>query len=197
MRWRNEALTVFSAVVGFFSLSFLGLSTPLAQVSASVVPACSLRQLAVTSKSQVGAGGTDGGVLLFRNITSRACSLTGYPVVVVRGQKNGTTIRAAHVLSGMLGGWDWSGLPPRPRPPVVVLSGKTGFASDWYQYSENGPVGYTLFRARTLEVGLASSKSLVRVRGIVDAAEGKMWVTPFVPGGTGTDEPTTAPSRRD
>ena len=195
MRWQSVHIAVVVAVVGTVSLSFLVLAIPLAQVSASAVPRCSLRQLAITAKGQAGAGGTDGGVLSFRNISSRACSLTCYPVVVARGRKKGSTIRAAHELSGMLGGWDWNGLPPKPKPPVVVLAGNTGFASDWFQYSENGPAGYTLFRARTLQVGLAGSKSFVRVRGMVDAAEGKMWVTPFVPGRTGTDEPTTTPSR--
>ncbi len=68
MRWQNVDIAVFGAVVGFVSLSFVALATPLAPVSASAVPRCSLRQLAVTVNAQVGAGGTDGGVLLFRNI---------------------------------------------------------------------------------------------------------------------------------
>ncbi len=193
-RWENMDGAVFGAIVGMVALSFVVLATPLAQVSAAAVPRCSLRQLAITANGQVGAGGTDGGVLTYRNTSRHACSLTGYPNVVARGPK-GSAIRAVHVFSGMLGGWDWSGLSPKPKPPVVVLSGTKGFASDWFQFSENGPAGYTLFRASTLEVSLVGSKPFVRVRGIVDAAEGKMWVTPFVPGRTGTDEPTTTPSR--
>jgi hypothetical protein len=154
----------------------------------SSVPPCALSRLAVTSEDQVGAGGTDGGVLLFRNISTHACSLHGYPNVLAIA-KSGRSIMASDLANGMLGGWDWSGIAPAPRPPTVVLANSHEFASDWYQYTENGPAGYTLFLASTLSVGLPGSRSVVHVRGSVDAAEGKMWVTPFVPGKTGTAEP--------
>ncbi len=157
---------------------------------ASSVPTCLLSQLAVTSGEAFGAGGTDGGILLFRNISSRACSLSGYPTVVAIG-KDGSTITASDVPNDMLGGWDWSGVTTPPKPPTVVLANKSESASDWYQYGENGPAGYTLFVANTLSVGLSRSKSLRHVTGSVDAAEGKMVVTPFVPGKTGTAEPRT------
>ncbi len=154
----------------------------------SSIPACSLSQLAVTSENQAGAGGTDGGILMYRNVSTHACSLRGYPNVVAIG-KSGRSITAAHLANGMLGGWDWSGVVPVPRPPTVVLASDRDVASDWYQYSENGPAGYTLFLASTLSVRLPGSRLVVHVRGSVDAAEGKMWVTPFVPGKTGTAEP--------
>jgi hypothetical protein len=157
--------------------------------SQAVAPECSLKQLSVTSNGQAGAGGTDGGVLLFRNVSSHACSLTGYPNVVAIGKTKGSTITATDQLNGMLGGWDWTGNSPAPKPPTVVLANKNEVASDWYQYSENGPAGYTLFHAKTLRVGLSGSRSVVQVNGSVDAAEGKMWVTPFVRGKSGTAEP--------
>jgi hypothetical protein len=158
--------------------------------SASSVPTCSIRQLSVTSKGPIGAGGTDGGILQFRNISSRTCSLFGYPNVVAVGT-GGSEIEATHVSNGMLGGWDWTGLTTAPKPPTVVLSNKSEVASDWYQYSENGPSGYKIFRASSLSVGLSRSTSVVDVRGSVFAADGKMWITPFVPGNTGTAEPRT------
>jgi hypothetical protein len=156
--------------------------------SQAVAPECSLRQLSVTSNGQVGAGGTDGGVLLFRNVSSHACSLTGYPNVVAIGKSN-ATITASDSPNDMLGGWDWTGNSPAPKPPIVVLANKNEVASDWYQYSENGPAGYTLFHANILRVGLSGSRSVVQVNGSVDAAEGKMLVTPFVRGKSGTAEP--------
>jgi hypothetical protein len=95
----------------------------------------------------------------------------------------------------MLGGWDWSGLTPRaPKPPTVILANKSEFASDWYQYSEVGPVKYTIFKASTLSVSLSGSTSAVHVSGSVYAVNGKMWVTPFVSGKTGTAEPSTTTS---
>jgi len=155
----------------------------LARTVTSSAPRCSLRQLSVTSEGQVGAGGTDGGILLFRNISSHACSLTGYPNVIAIGKATGSTIKASHVTDGYLGGL--TGVTATPKPPTVVLANKSDVASDWYQYSENGPAGYTLFHASTLSVGLSGSTSVVHVSGLVDAADGKMWVTPFVPGRTG------------
>jgi hypothetical protein len=126
---------------------------------------------------------------LFRNLSSHACALTGYPHVVAVKRATGRTITASDLSNAMLGGWDWTGEPPVPKPPTVVLTNKRDVASDWYQYSENGPAGYTLFVTSTLNVGVPGSTSVVRVIGSVDAAEGKMWVTPFVPGRTGTAEP--------
>jgi hypothetical protein len=153
------------------------------------IPRCTIGQLSVVSEGQVGAGGTDGGVLLFRNLSSHACALTGYPHVAAIKQTTGQAITATDLSNGMLGGWDWTGESPAPKPPTVVLANKNDVASDWFQYSENGPAGYTLFVTNTLHVGLPGSPSVVRVTGSVDAADGKMWVTPFVPGKTGTAEP--------
>jgi uncharacterized protein DUF4232 len=158
--------------------------------AASSVPTCSIGQLSVTSKGLIGAGGTDGGILLFRNVSSRACSLFGYPNVRAIGT-GGSVIEASHMSNGMLGGWDWTGLSKAPKPPTIVLTNKSELASNWYQYSENGPAGYKIFRARTLSIGLAGSSAAVHVRGSVFAADGKMSVTPFVPGATGTAEPRT------
>ena len=125
---------------------------------------------------------------LFRNLSSHACSLTGYPNVEAIA-KSGSSITASRVSNDMLGGWNWTGESPEPKPPTVVLANKNQVASDWYQYSENGPAGYTLFLANSLRIALPGSKSVVQVRGWVDAAEGRMVVTPFVPGKTGTAEP--------
>src|ERR1035438_4263144 len=50
-------------------------------VSTADYPRCTTSQVSVVSEGQAGAGGTDGGVLLFRNVSSRACSLSGYPNV--------------------------------------------------------------------------------------------------------------------
>jgi hypothetical protein len=149
-----------------------------------------LSQLVISTGEPFGAGGTDGGILLFRNISAHACSLSGYPDVVAIGN-NGSTITAAHVPNDMLGGWDWAGVTTPPKPPTIVLANKRDVASDWYQYGENGPAGYTLFLAHTLSIGLSGSKSVRHVSGSVDAAEGKMVVTPFVTGKTGTAEPRT------
>jgi hypothetical protein len=154
-----------------------------------VAPECSIGQLTVTPVGPIGAGGTDGGILLFRNVSSHACSLAGYPNVVAYGNARGSTITASDQSNGMLGGWDWTGLSSAPRPPIVVLANKNEVASDWYQYSENGPSGYTIFRASILGVGLSGSTSLVHVTGSVYAVDGKMFVTPFVSGKTGTAEP--------
>ena len=195
-------------------------------------PRCTIAQLSVASGVRVGAGGADGGVLLFRNVSSHACSLTGYPNVEAIGASRSVTITASHMSSWMLGGWDWSGIssssrkPPfivangtsrsstmtvvvgsdggrsywsvissAVRPPTVVLANRSDVASDWYQYSENGPAGSTLFHANTLRVGLPGSRSVVQVRGSVDAVEGQIVVTPFVTGKTGTGEPRSKTSR--
>lgn len=164
----------------------------LARTVAPAAPVCSLGQLSVISEGRVGAGGTDGEILLFRNISSHVCSLTGYPNVVAIGNPETSTMTASHVTSAMLGGWDWSKVSPgAPKPPTVVLSNKREVASDWYQYPENGPVGATIFHASTLGVGLPGSTSVVHVKGFVYSADGKFWVTPFVPGRTGTAEPNT------
>jgi hypothetical protein len=162
---------------------------------AASVPKCTLTQLSVTSKGPFGAGGTDGGILLFRNISAHACSLTGYPHVVAVGKTKGSTITASHRTSGMLGGWDSSRLTPQaPKPPTVILANRSEVASDWYQYVEFGPAGYTIFKASTLSIGLSGSTSAVHVSGSVYAANGKMWITPFVPGKTGNAEPSTTTS---
>src|SRR5665213_2328006 len=161
-------------------------------------PRCTVSQLSVTSKENgVGAGGTDGGILLFRNISTHACSLSGYPNVVAIGKTRGQKITASDAPNDMLGGWNWSGVTPAPKLPTVVLANKNDVASDWYQYGENGPAGYTLFHASTLSVALYGSKSALQVRGSVDAAAGKMVVTPFVPGKTGSGEPRAKDSSRD
>jgi hypothetical protein len=163
-------------------------------VIAANYPRCTVSQLSVTSENGVGAGGTDGGILLFRNISTHACSLSGYPIVVAIGRTKGQTITASDALNDMLGGWDWSGVASARKLPTVDLANKNDVASDWYQYGENGPAGYTLFHASTLSIGLQGSKSAFQVRSLVDAAEGKMVVTPFVPGKTGSGEPRTSTS---
>jgi hypothetical protein len=155
-------------------------------------PRCTVTQLLVTSKAPVGAGGTDGAVLLFRNVSSHACSLTGFPNVEAIG-KSGSSITASHVSNYMLGGWDWTGQTSPPKPPTVLLSNRNQVASDWYQYLENGPVGYSLFLANSLRIALPGSRAVVQVKGWVDAAQGRMVVTPFVPGTTGTAEPKNHP----
>lgn len=186
-----------SASAAVAALAVLSMSALIGTSSAGTasVPKCKLDQLSVTSKRPFGALGTGGGILLFRNISAHACSLTGYPHVVAIGKTKGSRITASHETSGMLGGWDWSGLTPRaPKPPTVILANKSEFASDWYQYSEVGPVKYTIFKASTLSVSLSGSTSAVHVSGSVYAVNGKMWVTPFVSGKTGTAEPSTTTS---
>jgi hypothetical protein len=190
-------------------------------------PRCTIAQLSVASESHVGVGGAAGGVLLFRNVSTHPCSLTGYPNVEAVGTSRSVTITASHVSSDMLGGWDWSGISSSSRktppfivangksrsstttvvigsdgrryywsvissalkPPTVVLANRSDFASTWYQYSENGPAGSALFHANTLRVGLPGSTSVVIARVRVDAVEGRIVVTPFVTGRTGTGEP--------
>ena len=182
----TRVISEMVAFIIFLSLSWI-LTSYLLNASGTPVPACSLHQLSITSSVREGAGGTDGGLIVVRNISSRACSLTGYPHVVAMNKK-GRTITASHVAHGMLGGWDWTALPPFPKPPTVVLSNSTQFASDWYEYSENGPIPANYFFASRLIIGLAGSTLRVRVAGVVDADQGKMWVTPFVSGKTGTNE---------
>lgn len=177
--------TLISASI-FYSQSKRPTTSANRGASASEYPRCTPSQLSVTSVGQVGAGGTDGAVLLFRNVSSHACSLAGFPNVEAIG-KSGASITASHVSNDMLGGLNWPGTTPPPRPPTVVLTNKGKVASDWYQYSENGPAGYTLFKASILRVRLPGSKSEIQVTGSVDAAEGRMVVTPFVPGRTGTE----------
>lgn len=186
--------TLFAATI-YFSQSKHSTTGANKVVSVAGYPRCTVSQLSITSEAQAGAGGTDGAVLLFRNVSSHACSLTGYPKVEAIGKPRGS-ITASRVSNDMLGGWNWTGESPEPKPPTVVLSNKNQVASDWYQYSENGPAGYTLFVANSLRIAVPGSESVVQVRGWVDAAEGRMVVTPFVPGKTGTAEPKTKNSNQ-
>jgi hypothetical protein len=99
------------------------------------------------------------------------------------------------VVMGSVGGWNyWSVISSTVRPPRVVLAGRNDVASDWYQYSENGPAGSAIFRANTLRVGLPGSRSVVRLRGRIDAFDGQIVVTPFVSGKSGTAEPRSKTS---
>jgi hypothetical protein len=70
----TRTISALTAVAALAVLS-MGALAGTSSAGAASVPKCTLGQLSVTSKGRVGAGGTDGGILLFRNISAHACSL--------------------------------------------------------------------------------------------------------------------------
>jgi hypothetical protein len=67
-------------------------------------PACGNHSLAVTQTPSDGAAGHGGFVLLFRNRTSQACTIHGYPGLDALGSYGHVLAHADRTLSGYMGG---------------------------------------------------------------------------------------------
>lgn len=162
-----------------------------AQSSAITVLPCTISTLSITATSVTGAGGNDGGVLHYKNISSHSCSLHGYPTVIAMDGANRKAEIAVHRSWGYLGGWQWGVLGPNADNPtdvatkipnIILAPGKDG-ASSMYQYSENA--SYACPKTNSLRVGLPRSTRLANVSAILWACTG-LEANPFVPGNTGT-----------
>jgi hypothetical protein len=72
--------------------------------AATRVAPCSSNHLTVHHTATDGAAGHGSFVLVFRNIGSHSCTLTGYPRVHALSERGHLMARAAHTLSGYSGG---------------------------------------------------------------------------------------------
>jgi hypothetical protein len=162
-----------------------------ASSSAAAIARCTTSQLSITATPEVGAGGNDGGVLHYRNISSRACSLNGYPTVIATDGADHRPEIAEHRSWGYLGGWQWNVLGSNPddptdvatKMPIVNLAPGKGGASSIFQYSEN--TTYACPKTASILVGLPNSKRRTRVSANLWACIG-LEANPIVPGTSGT-----------
>jgi len=101
---------------------------------AAGLPRCRDTQIAITGTQLPGAAVSGGWVLRYRNVSSSACTLSGYPVVVGVVSATGKSEMAKRARSGALGGWEQRH-PGAPKPlPIVVLRARTGVASSVVEF---------------------------------------------------------------
>jgi hypothetical protein len=162
-----------------------------AQSTAATIARCTVPQLSITATQEVGAGGNDGGVLHYRNISAQICSLRGYPTVIATDGANRNPEIAMHRSWGYLGGWQWNISGPNPnnptdvalKMPIIYLAPENGGASSIFQYSEN--TTFACPKTTSILVGLPTSKRLIRVSANLWACTG-LEANPIVAGNNGT-----------
>jgi hypothetical protein len=134
-------------------------SKALAGQWATQVRACSLNRLSVTVPSASAAGGTEGMLIAFRNVSPNTCQLHGYPEVVAA--RRGASFTAIASASTYLGG-----LLPGGAPPLVTLRpGSTASvvvaAGDNPRSSTSSPCVHERYKSVTVWLpGLPDSKKL-------------------------------------
>ncbi len=155
---------------------------------APAAPACQNGQIAVTPSPGGAAAGNVSQLILFRNVSDVACTLTGYPGVAALGAAGAQLEQAKRELKGMLGGLQNN----TTTPPAVALEpgglasaaveggdepGPGATSCPWYPSFLVTPPGLT--QSVTIPVGLPGSS----IPGFPGC--GPIRIDPVVPGGNG------------
>jgi hypothetical protein len=177
---------------------------------------CSLSSLKVSVEN---GDGLHHGVELiqFKNLTSSACTLQGYPEIealllngkapknlkgMYRSSPTGSVKRATRVEMAWAGGVNWStGVFPSAAaqrafvPPVITLAAKTGVASSTLNWVD-GPNTGTCPAFDKIKIGVAD-RFIVRSLGLgyADPLCYEFAVTPIVRGSTGAMNISTTPGK--
>ncbi len=103
--------------------------------SATTPTPCTSAQLAVTGVAAEGAAVSAGEIVRYRNVSDAACTLHGYPIVVMLGDSAHRALLARDERDGYLGGWGGYSSTSGPTPlPVVELRARGGVASSLIQW---------------------------------------------------------------
>jgi hypothetical protein len=160
--------------------------SPYYAANAAAVPRCVDIQLAVGATAAQGGSLHAGMVLHYRNSSSTACSLIGYPDIVGLNLATGKSHAAGHLSDGYLGGWEGY-VNGRAKPlPLVVLRARKGVASSMVEWADCGTAqqkGCTVLTSLWVDAPGGTRpfafKERILVSGYFDA-------TPIVPSDTGS-----------
>jgi hypothetical protein len=157
-------------------------------VAAAPLPRCGDSQLALSTTTPEGAALSAAFVVRYRDVSSSACTLSGYSTVIALVSPTGPSVVAAHEAQSYFGGWERAG-----PLPTVVLAAHNGVASSLVSYlapividpRPDCPRHLPSFRARSLWVGLpGGARPFVLVVPSMVVC-GYLFATPIVPGTTG------------
>ena len=153
------------------------------RAGAAALPRCRDTQLVVTGVEAPGAAVTAGWVVRYKNVTSSACTLTGYPNVVGVNFVTGKSFAAAHRRNGSVGGWQRS-YSGEPKPlPTVVLPARQGVASSMVEYLGASPApSCPIVTSLWVNVPGGTRPFVLKVS---TAVCGQFDANPIVPGTTG------------
>jgi len=160
-------------------MTMAGLGLVTAAPSSATTPAsCTATQLAVTHTPAQGAAGHGAFVLLFRNKSTTACSIHGYPGLDALNSRGAVMAHAARTLSGAMGGG------ASTVPTVVVAPGRYASATvEWLNFNPttSGACPFSTWVAATP----ANTSHTVRFRVAVSIC--RLQVHPTLGGTSGND----------
>lgn len=148
------------------------------QAEATTPPACTGAQLAITHTPAHGAAGHGAFVLLFRNQSTSACAIHGYPGLDALNSHGVVIGHAARTLSGSMGGGATT------VPTVVITPGHYASATvEWLNFNPvtSGSCPFSTYVAATP----ANTTHTVRFRVAVSIC--RLQVHPTLSGTTGND----------
>lgn len=120
--------------------------SPATRATSAAAAPCAGADLSVTRTAWVGTAGHGGFALLFRNDSTTACTLTGYPGVAALT----ATGRQAAQATRTLHGYQQGGLPPGvSMPPTVALApGQSAAAGlEWIENAGPGQASCPVYPA--------------------------------------------------
>ncbi len=122
-------------VVALTVVAVAMVAIPVVASEASTVAPCTSAQLAITGVAAQGAAVSAGEVVVYHNRSAVACSLHGYPTVVMLGDAAHRALLARDERNGYLGGWSGYSSKSGPTPlPTVDLRAHGGVASSLIQW---------------------------------------------------------------
>lgn len=144
--------------------------------AAAATPACGNASLAVTATAEQGATGHANFVLMFRNTTTQACTLYGYPGLDALN-KSGTVIKhAKRTLTGFTGG------STKGLETILVKPGKYASADvEWMNF--NPKTGGTCTFSHSVAATPANTSHTAQLKRSVSVCQ--LQVHPTVAGKTG------------
>ncbi len=145
---------------------------------------CRVGQLVATpGVSPASAAVTNAAVIVFRNVSARACTLHGYAHVVAMAARGTPRAVARDERDGYLGGWMGFRRGVALPPPTVTLRARGGEASEMVQVT--GGIGCPVIAV--LWVTIPGGREAVRVAAQMMAClRFGASVNPIVPGATGS-----------